>query len=71
MDLTEALAWLSGERSMTNIIPQHPIETWTARIDYADANATKQAYWIAKAYADGLLPRPVTDQPSADKEGET
>ena len=51
----EALAWLRGERSMTNIIPQHPFETWLIRIQEADAAATKRAYWIARGYADGIL----------------
>jgi len=53
--LDEALAWLRGERSWTNVIPQHPHETWLVRIQEADAASTKRAYWIAKGYADGLL----------------
>lgn len=51
----EALAWLRGERSWTNIIPQHPHETWLVRITEADAAATQQAYWIARAHAEGIL----------------
>ena len=55
MTLDEALAWLRGERSLTNIVPQHPHETWLVRIAEADAAATQQAYWIARAHAEGLL----------------
>lgn len=55
MDLEEALAWLRGERSLTNMIPQHPLETWQVRIAEADAGATQQAYWTVKAYREGLL----------------
>lgn len=55
MTLDEALAWLRGERSFTNMIPQEPFGTWLVRIAEADAAATQRAYWIAKGYADGLL----------------
>lgn len=55
MELTEALAWLRGERSMTNIIPQEPLETWQVRIAQADAAATEQAYWIVRANREGLM----------------
>lgn len=55
MNYEDALAWLRGERSMTNIIPQHPIATWLVRIQEADAACTQQAYWIAKAHNEGLL----------------
>lgn len=58
MDLEEALAWLRGERSLTNMIPQHPLETWQVRIAEADAWATQQAYWIARAHREGLDTRP-------------
>ncbi len=56
MKYKEAIEWLSGNRSMTNIVPQAPRETWQARIAEADAAMTQQAYWIAKAHNDGLLP---------------
>jgi len=48
MTTAEAIAWLAGERSMTNIIPQHPIDTWAVRIAQADAAMMQQAYWIAR-----------------------
>jgi hypothetical protein len=56
MKLDEAIAWLAGERSMTNIIPHDPRETWLIRIAQADAAMTKQAYWIARAHKEGLIP---------------
>ncbi len=55
MDHDEAMAWLSGERSMTNLILQDPRETWIVRIAEADAAMTQQAYWIAKAHHKGLV----------------
>lgn len=55
MNYEEAIAWLKGERSMTNIIPQHPFETWLVRIQEADAACTQQAYWIVKAQQEGLI----------------
>lgn len=48
MMLQEAYAWMNGERSMTNIIPQDPFDTWQVRIAQADAAMTEQAYWIIK-----------------------
>ena len=55
MTQEESLEWLKGKRSMTNIVPQHPIETWQVRIAEADAAMTQQAYWIAKAHAEGIV----------------
>ena len=49
MNYEEALEWLKGIRSMTNIIPQDPIDTWEVRIAQADAAMIQQAYWIVKA----------------------
>lgn len=54
MNFTEAVEWVSGNRSMTNIIPQDPVETWLVRIAQADAAMTEQAYWILKSEKDGL-----------------
>ena len=51
----EAKEWLYGERSMTNIIPREPFETWEVRTAKADAAMVQQAYWVVKAYHDGLL----------------
>ena len=56
MDREEALEWLKGERSMTNIIPQDPMETWQVRIAQADAASVQEAYWVARAHHDGLVP---------------
>jgi hypothetical protein len=55
MTYEEACAWLRGERSMTNIIPQDPIESWQVRIAQADAAMCEQAYWIAKAHKDAVF----------------
>jgi hypothetical protein len=54
MNLNEAIEWLKGNRSMTNIIPQDPYHTWQVRVTQADAACTAQAYWIVKAH--GQLP---------------
>jgi hypothetical protein len=58
MNYEEALAWLRGERSTTNLIPIEPRETWCVRIASADASMTKQAYYVAKAHEEGLVPAP-------------
>jgi len=50
MNYLDACEWLAGNRSMTNIIPKEPIETWLVRIAQADAAMTQQAYWIVKAH---------------------
>ena len=50
MEIKEATEWLNGKRSMINLIPQEPLETWEVRIAQADAAMTQQAYWIAKAH---------------------
>lgn len=55
MTYEEACAWLRGERSMTNIIPHDPFESWQIRIAQADAAMVQQAYWIVKAYSDITL----------------
>jgi len=54
MDKYEALAWLQGNRSMTNCIPQDPLETWQVRIAQADAAMCQQAYFVLKAESEGL-----------------
>ena len=56
MEYQEAMEWLRGERSLTNIVPQHPLETWMVRIAEADAAATQQAYWTVRAVREGLVP---------------
>jgi len=55
MNIDEARAWLNGERSTTNYMPQDPFETWAVRIAQADAAMIQQAYWVLKARDDGLL----------------
>ena len=55
MNKYEAIAWLMGERSMCNTIPQEPFDTWQVRIAQADAAMCEQAYWILMAYNDGLV----------------
>jgi len=52
MDYAEALEWLKGNRSLTNVIPFNPRHTWIIRIAQADAAQTEQAYWIVRAYQD-------------------
>lgn len=53
--VAEASEWLRGTRSMCNLIPQHPLETWEVRIAEADAAKIQQAYWILKAHKEGLM----------------
>ena len=55
MNKDEAIAWLMGKRSMCNIIPQDPFDTWQVRIAQADAAMCEQAYWILRAFTDGLI----------------
>ena len=50
MTYEEAVEWMEGKRSMTNIIPQHPLETWQVRVAQADAAMMEQAYWFTKFY---------------------
>ena len=52
MDIKEAQDWLRGERSMCNIVPQDPFETWQERIARGDAAMTEQAYWVVRAHND-------------------
>lgn len=65
MNYAEALAWLRGERSMCNIIPQDPLESWQERIARADAACAEQAYWVVRAHREGLVPagQPKPDHP--------
>lgn len=48
MDVPEANEWLMGNRSMQNLIPQDPFETWQVRTAQADAAMMQQAYWVAR-----------------------
>ena len=56
MNKEDALAWLRGERSWTNMIPQDPFDTWNVRIAQADAASVQQAYWTVRAHEEGLVP---------------
>jgi hypothetical protein len=53
----EAEEWLRGKGSMTNLIPQDPINTWIIRIAQADAAMTEKSYWILRAYNENLIER--------------
>ena len=55
MNYDEALAWLRGERSMTNNIPSDDLETFALRVAQADAACTLQAYFIVKAHKEGFF----------------
>jgi len=48
----EAIAWIKGERSGVNMIPQYPIETFDVRVAQYDAAWTEKAYWILRAHQD-------------------
>ena len=55
MKYDEAVEWIKGKRSMINEVPQNPIKTWALRIAETDAAMVYQAYWILKAYKEGLI----------------
>ena len=48
----EALEWMEGKRSMTNIIDPEPYGTWQVRIAQADAAMIQQAYLINKYHTE-------------------
>jgi len=52
MNRLEAMAWIRGDRSLTNMIPQNPLETWDERIARADAAMVERAYWVLRAHQD-------------------
>lgn len=57
MDLKEAKAWMSGERSTIN---HHLDNTQNRGEDLVncareDAALTEQAYWVLKAHREGLM----------------
>ena len=56
MTYEDALAWLRGERSWTNIIQSNADTNgpWIVQTAQADAATTQQAYWIVKARQEGL-----------------
>jgi len=55
MNYEEALAWLRGARSMTNIATRTPVGTFLGRVAMADAFMCEQAYWIVRAYREKLV----------------
>jgi hypothetical protein len=55
MDYEEAKAWLAGQRSMNNLVPQYPMETWLVRVCQADAAMAEQAYWVARHHTFNTL----------------
>lgn len=59
MSREEAIAWLAGERSMINNISQDPFDTWAVRTAQADAAMIQAAYWVLKAYSEGLIPEEI------------
>ena len=59
MNLEEAIAWAKGKRSMTNIVPELPFETWQVRTAEADAAMMQQAYWVLRSHNEKLVPTEV------------
>jgi len=55
MTKKESLEWIRGVRDMGNLIIQEPYETWNVRVEQANAAKIQQAYWVLKAYKEGLL----------------
>ena len=55
MSIDEAREWLNGERSLTNIIPRDPFESWQVRIAQADTAMVEKAYWVLRAHNERLL----------------
>lgn len=63
MNINEAMAWLRGDRSMTNIIANCCAGDGATRIvltAQADAAMTQQAFFVAKAWRENSLP-PATE----------
>lgn len=68
MKYEEAIAWLRGERSMTNMI-QSSADTncpWIVQTAQADAAATQQAYWVVKAHNEGMIEPHTSDKSQAE-----
>jgi hypothetical protein len=57
MDLKEAEAWLSGERSTINHHIENTENRGEALVNCAreDAAFTEQAYWVLRAHREGLV----------------
>ena len=50
-----AFEWINGKRDMCNIVDNHPMETREERVERANAAMKEQAYWVIRAYREGLL----------------
>ena len=55
MKLTEALAWLKGERSSTNLVNRGIDDSWMVVEAKLDAAMMERAYWVVRAHHEGLL----------------
>ena len=55
MNDNEAREWLSGNRSMCNSLSSGDPDMWQVRTVQADAAMMEQAYWVLRAYKEGLL----------------
>jgi hypothetical protein len=55
MEKQEAEEWLSGNRSMCNSLSSGDPDLWQVRIAQADAAMMQQAYWVLRAYKEGLI----------------
>ncbi len=51
----EAIEWINGNRSMANIMPRDPLETWQVRVAEADAAMIQQAYWMLRALNEKIV----------------
>ena len=60
MTKDEALDWIKGNRSMTNLVHPYPLCTWQQRIAEANAAMLQQAYWTLKGL---VLPTADMDNP--------
>ena len=55
MTYEEALAWIRGERSMTNYFISTDYEYRLVALAQADAAMLQQAYFVLKAWKEGLV----------------
>lgn len=68
----EAIEWLKGNRSWTNMVPSDGEGKWLKIVAEADCASVQEAYWIARAHKEGLVPPPTEQQdplPGADVPG--
>ena len=55
MDREEAREWLSGNRSICNSFSSGDPDLRILRTAQADAAMMEQAYWVLRAYKEGLV----------------